>query len=125
MVHLDPVILRKSFSDPQRARCRGLGPIPWTEFNRPQPLHIPCMKKLVGGSGESAVVRRSIGQDTRFYDLRGEEVFHTIAGTIVSREVKKECIAIKLRWAPHCNFRTHNFFDIPHEGGPAASLVAA
>src|SRR5262249_14820165 len=114
----------KSFSDPQSARCRGPGPIPWTEFNRPQPLHIPRMKKLVGASGESAVVRRSIGKDTRFYDLRGEEGFHTIAGTIVSCEVKKERVTIKLRRAPHSNFGTHNFFEVPHESGPTASLVA-
>src|SRR5215510_4721543 len=125
MVDLDPVILRKSFGDPQRTRCRGPGPIPWAEFNRPQPLHIPRMKKLMGGSADSAVVRRPIGKDTRFYDLRGEEVFHTIAGTIVSCEVKKECVAIKFRRAPHPNFGTHNFFEVPDESRPAASLVAA
>src|SRR5262245_20623942 len=124
MVDLDAVILCEPLCYPQRTCCRRLGPIPWAEFNRPQPLHIPCMKKLVGSSAESAVVRRSIGKNTRLDNLRREEVFHTVAGTIVGCEVKEKSVAVKFRGPPHSNFSTHYFFDVPHESGPAASLLA-
>src|SRR5215471_12675837 len=124
MVHLDAVVLCESFGDPERTRCRRLGPIPRTELDRAEPLHIPHMKKLVGGSAESAIVCRAIGKNARLDDLRGEEVLHTVARTIIGCEMKEKCITIEFRRPPHSNLCTHNFFDVPHESWPVARLVA-
>src|SRR6185295_17359003 len=48
---------------------------------------------------------------------------HTISGTIVGGEMKKERVLLKLRRSPHRYFRAHDLLDVLHERGPLTAFV--
>ena len=73
-----PVIIGDAFRDPQTTRIRRAREIPGTKFNRPQPLHVPDMKKFVRDRVECLFVDGGIDKFARHDNLRGSQVFHTV-----------------------------------------------
>src|SRR5690349_1794657 len=109
------VVVRESLGDPQPARAHGTRKVPWSKFKRSQTLHVPDVKELVRDRIERVFVNAGFAKCARFDDLRRREMFHAVAGMIVSREMNQKRVLRKLRWSPQRNLRTHDLLDVAHE----------